>query len=123
MPAPKREGLRMFSRSSSSEHIMGVVVREITREMRMDTDKVTVNSRNIRPTMPPANMKGMNTATNDRLMDTTVKPTSRAPSRAALMRDMPASIWRVVFSMTTMASSTHEAGGHGERHQGKLSRV
>ena len=72
----------------------------------MATDNVTVNSRNIRPMMPPANMNGMNTATSERLMDTTVKPTSRAPSRAARMRGMPASTCRVVFSMTTIASST-----------------
>jgi hypothetical protein len=77
---------------SSRAHIIGVVVREITSEIRMDTDKVTVNSRNSLPIRPPASMKGMNTATSDRLMDTTVKPTSRAPSRAACMRSMPASM-------------------------------
>ena len=52
------------------------------------------------------NSSGMNTATSDRLIDSTVKPTSRAPSSAASMRSMPASIWRAVFSSTTMASST-----------------
>ena len=89
----------------------------------MDTDKVTVNSRNILPTMPPANMKGMNTATSDRLMDTTVNPTSRAPSSAALMRDMPASMCRVVFSMTTMASSTTKPVAMVSAIREKLSRV
>ena len=48
----------------------------------------------------------MNTAISDRLIDSTVKPTSRAPSSAACRRGMPASIWRVMFSSTTMASST-----------------
>ena len=52
------------------------------------------------------NSSGMNTATSDRLIDSTVKPTSRAPSSAALKRSMPASMWRLVFSSTTMASST-----------------
>ena len=48
----------------------------------------------------------MNTATSDRLIDSTVKPTSRAPWIAASKRGMPASMWRVMFSSTTMASST-----------------
>ena len=39
-------------------------------------------------------------------MDNTVKPTSRAPCSAACIRSMPASMWRLVFSSTTMASST-----------------
>ena len=45
--------------SSSREHIIGVVVSEITSEMRIATDSVTLNSRNSLPTMPPANMNGM----------------------------------------------------------------
>ena len=72
----------------------------------MATDRVIVNSRNSLPTMPPASMNGMNTAISDRLIDTTVKPTSRAPSSAAAIRLIPASMCRDVFSMTTMASST-----------------
>ena len=86
-------------------------------------DRVTVNSLNILPTMPPANMKGMNTAISDRLMDTTVNPTSRAPSSAALIRDMPASMWRVVFSMTTMASSTTKPVATVRAISEKLSRL
>jgi hypothetical protein len=56
--------------------------------------------------MPPISRIGMNTATSDRLIDSTVKPTSRAPSNAACKRGMPFSMWRVMFSSTTMASST-----------------
>jgi len=48
----------------------------------------------------------MNTATSDRLIDSTVKPTSRAPSSTAFMRGMPASMCREMFSSTTTASST-----------------
>ncbi len=48
----------------------------------------------------------MNTATSDRLIEITVKPTSRALASAAAIGVMPASIWRVAFSSTTMASST-----------------
>ena len=49
---------------------------------------------------------GMNTATSDRLIERTVKPTSLEPSMAAWKRGMPASTWRVMFSSTTIASST-----------------
>ena len=48
----------------------------------------------------------MNTATSDRLIDSTVKPTSRAPSSAACEARHAASMWREMFSSTTMASST-----------------
>ena len=48
----------------------------------------------------------MNTAISDRLIDSTVKPTSRAPRSAASQGVMPSSMWRVVFSSTTTASST-----------------
>jgi hypothetical protein len=52
------------------------------------------------------NSSGMNTAISERLIDSTVKPTSRAPRSAAAKRSMPSSMWREVFSSTTMASST-----------------
>ncbi len=78
----------------------------MTSEISTAADSVTANSRNNRPTWPPMKSSGMNTATSDRLIDSTVKPTSRAPSSAACMRPMPASMWRCVFSSTTMASST-----------------
>ena len=56
--------------------------------------------------MPPISRIGMNTAISDTLIDSTVKPTSRAPRSAAWKRGMPASMWREMFSSTTMASST-----------------
>ena len=85
---------------------MGVVVSEISSEIITATDSVTANSRNMRPTCPPMNSSGMNTATSETLMVSTVKPTSRAPSSAAWRRAAPCSRWRVMFSSTTMASST-----------------
>ena len=88
------------------EHIIGVVVSETSSEISTAIDSVTANSRNSRPTMPPISRIGRNTAISDRLIDSTVKPTSRAPSSAASKRGMPASMWRVMFSSTTMASST-----------------
>ncbi len=93
-------------RSSSHAHIIGVVVSETTSEISTDTDSVTPNSRNSRPAWPPMNSSGMNTAISDRLIDSTVKPTSLAPTSAAWKRSMPCSMWRLVFSSTTMASST-----------------
>ncbi len=64
------------------------------------------NSRKKRPTMSPMKRIGMNTAISDRLIETTVKPTSRALASAASIGVMPASMCRVAFSSTTMASST-----------------
>jgi hypothetical protein len=83
-----------------------VVVSEITSEIITAADKVTANSRNRRPIWPSMKSSGMNTATSETLIDSTVKPTSRAPSSAAAIRLMPASMWRLVFSSTTIASST-----------------
>ena len=85
---------------------MGVVVSDTTMEIRIATVSVTANSRNRRPTMPPISRIGMNTAISDRLIETTVKPTSLAPCSAALIRGMPASMCREMFSSTMMASST-----------------
>ena len=56
--------------------------------------------------MPPIKSKGMNTAISDKLMDKTVKPTSRVPCSAAWAGGMPFSMWREMFSNTTTASST-----------------
>ena len=56
----------------------------------MATDSVTANSRNSRPTMPPISRIGMNTATSETLIESTVKPISRAPLSAASSGGMPA---------------------------------
>ena len=71
---------------------MGVVVRETTREIRIAAERVTENSRNKRPTMPPINSSGMKTATRETLMDMTVKVISRAPRNAACKGVSPFSI-------------------------------
>ena len=72
----------------------------------MAIDRVIANSRKMRPTMPPISKIGRNTAISETLIDKTVNPTSRAPSMAAAIRVMPASMWREMFSSTTIASST-----------------
>ena len=49
---------------------------------------------------------GINTAINEMLIESTVKPTSFAPNIAAFIADSPCSIRRLIVSNTTMASST-----------------
>ncbi len=85
---------------------MGVVVSDTASDTRMATDSTTANSRNSRPMIPPISRIGMNTATSDRLMDITVEPICAAPVMAAVSGSMPISWYRVMFSSTTMASST-----------------
>ena len=46
-------------------------------------DKVSANSRNIRPTRPVMNSSGMKTAISDTVSETMVKPICPAPSSAA----------------------------------------
>ena len=82
------------------------MVSDTSIDIAIDTDKVTENSRNKRPTIPPISSSGINTATSDTLMVSTVKPTSRAPASAACTREAPRSRWRMMFSTTTIASST-----------------
>ncbi len=48
----------------------------------------------------------MNTATSDTVIETTAKPISWAPRSAASSGAVPCSRCRMMFSMTTMASST-----------------
>ena len=68
--------------------------------------KVSANSRNMRPTSPVMNSSGMNTAISDNVSEMTVKPISRAPFSAASSGFSPSSMWRTMFSIMTMASST-----------------
>ena len=88
------------------EHIIGVSVSDTIAEMTTAMVSVRANSRNMRPTSPVMNSSGMNTAISDRVSDMTVKPISLAPFRAACMGLSPFSMWRTMFSIMTMASST-----------------
>ena len=85
--------------------MVGVVVSDITMETTIAVAKVTANSRKSRPTMPAIRRMGMKTATSETLIEKTVNPISLAPLRAASMGDIPCSRNRVMFSITTMASS------------------
>jgi hypothetical protein len=86
-------------------HMVGVNVSETSPDMRIAMLTVTANSRNRRPIKPPISSNGMKTAVNDRVMDTIVKPTSRDPTSAASSGRLPPSIWRMMFSTMTTASS------------------
>ena len=85
---------------------IGVSVSDTSRETRMAAAIVTANSCISRPTMPPMNNTGMNTAVSERVIDTMVKAISLDPSKAASIRDRPSSMCRTMFSSMTMASST-----------------
>src|SRR5207249_3888571 len=102
----RRPWARGCSGFRKTAHIMGVVVSEMTSERMIATDRVTANSRNSRPTIPPINRMGRKTAISERLMETTVNVISLAPRRAASRGGIPCSLYRLMFSSTTMASST-----------------
>ncbi len=88
------------------EHIVGVTVSDTSADIATATLRVTANSRNRRPTIPPMRSTGTNTASSETVIDTIVKPICLAPSSAASRRPMPRSMPRMMFSVTTMASST-----------------
>ena len=67
---------------------------------------VKANSVNSRPVLPVMNASGVNTAARVTVIATTAKAISFDPCRAARNGGMPSSIWRWMFSSTTMASST-----------------
>ena len=96
---------------------MGVAVSETSSEIKTATLSITANSRNSRPTMPPIIRMGMNTAISDMLMESTVNPISGEPFNAACSGGIPASRYRVMFSITTMASSTTKPVDNRQRHQ------
>ena len=57
--------------------------------------------------MGPGKKKiGIKTATKEIEIEIIVKLTSRLPNNAALRGSIPFSIWRMIFSRTTIASST-----------------
>ncbi len=67
---------------------------------------VMANSWNRRPTTSPMNRSGISTAISETVSEMMVKPISREPFSAASRGESPASTWRAMFSITTMASST-----------------
>ncbi len=72
-----------FSGLMNRDASIGVKVSDTIIDTSSDAVTVTPNSRNRRPTMPPRNNSGMNTAISDTVIDTMVKPISLAPFSAA----------------------------------------
>jgi hypothetical protein len=86
--------------------IIGVTVSDTSADTAMEAVSVNANSWKILPRMPPMNSSGMNTATSERLMEITVNPICRDPTRAACINGMPCSRSLAIFSIITIASST-----------------
>ena len=83
-------------------------------------ESMTAKSRTQRPTMPPIKRMGRNTATSERLMESTVKPTSFAPSNAASTGAHSLfEIARDVFNDHD-GIVHHEASRNRQRHQRKI---
>ena len=85
---------------------MGTSVSDTKADTTMDKPTTTANSWNKRPITPGMKKMGMNTAISDTEIEMMVKPTSRAPRSAAWKEFSPFSTWRMMFSSTTIASST-----------------
>ena len=99
---------------------MGVRVSETKPEIRMATTMVTENSCSRRPTMPPMNSTGMNTATSEKVMERIVNPISRDGLDGGV---------QARFAHLHVADDVlqhhdgvihHEAHRKGERHQRKI---
>ena len=98
------------------EHIIGASVSETSAETAMDAVTVSANSRNMRPMIPPMSRSGMNTATSEMLIESTVKPISREPLRAASKGAPVLDVPMDVLDHDDCVVD-HEANGDRERHQ------
>ena len=84
---------------------------------------VTANSCISRPTMPPMNSTGMNTAASETVIDRMVNATSFEPANAASIGGLPSSMCRTMFSSITMASSTTNPTASVSAISDRLSRL
>ena len=108
---------------SSLEVISGVSVSETIPLAKMEITMVIENSRKMRPTRPPMNTRGINTAASESVMVRIVKLISFAEFKEASSADWPSSIRRTVFSKNTMASSTRKPIAKVKAISDKLSRL
>jgi hypothetical protein len=92
-------------------------------ETRIATPIVTANSWSSRPTMPPMNSTGMNTAVSDAVIATIVNEISFDPSSAACIAGLPISMCRTTFSSITIASSTTKPTDSVSAISDRLSRL
>ena len=84
----------------------GVNVNETTKLISVEKTTTSENSRKILPIKPPVKASGTNTTTSTNVMAKAVKPISLRPSRAAVRLSLPISRCRLMFSKTTIESST-----------------
>ena len=88
------------------EQRKGVSVMEIMSEIEIVIATVTPKELKKRPIMPPMKATGTKTASVVAAPASTAKATSLVPSSAARKALLPDSLWRVIFSMTTVVAST-----------------
>ncbi len=91
---------------SSRLHIIGDRVSATTPETITAPASVKANSMKSFPVSPPRNPIGAYTAARVSVITMTGNAISRAPVSAAASGSMPSSMWRWMFSTTTIASST-----------------
>src|SRR5690606_11031856 len=103
---PKNDRWLICDNLPIREYNQGTMVKDTKKDSNVDTITVTQNCRKISETNPDDIAIGRNTTTITSVIAETVKPISFAPSKAARTLSFPISIWRWMFSITTMASST-----------------
>ncbi len=84
----------------------GMTVSETSSEASSATVTVTANGMKICPTKPPTRAIGAKTATVVRVEAVTAPATSRTPVMMASRLASPYPRWRLMFSSTTIESST-----------------
>ena len=84
---------------------MGSSVKLTNRLTSTEATTVRPKGRNHSPLTPGMKATGTNTATMEKVVAATARPISAVPLRAAVRRSSPRSMWRTIFSRTTMASS------------------
>ena len=104
IPRSNQEGLVWCF--SNLLHIIGVSVSATKPETTTAPASVSANSTKSRPVRPGVKASGANTAASVKVIATTAKAISRDPFKAALKGVRPSSMWRKMFSSTTMESST-----------------
>src|SRR2546430_9761566 len=78
-------------------HSIGVSVTDTTPEIRIATQIVTENSRKRRPSTPPMNSTGMNTAASESVIDTIVKPISRSEEHTSELQSQSNLVCRLLL--------------------------
>ena len=113
-------GLGAFKNNA---HSIGVKLSDNTRDSTTAEARVTANSRISRPTTPPMNISGVNTAISEIEMVRMVKLISLEPARAAANGASPTSIRFQITSTKTIASSTTKPTAMVSAISDRLSRL